>query len=105
MKPWRAARWIVTVGLCAVGRGRGLLVRNIGQHEQIVRTYESHSGHDSTIVNSKWGTIVRKWRVTDDTSGVLYQVDTTARVCRSGSDVVPCENVKRDSDMRENIDW
>jgi len=105
MKPRRTAYWTVTVGLCAIGCGRGLIVRNIGQHDQIVRTYESHSGDDSTIVISKWGTIVRKWRVTDDTSGVLYQVDTTARICRSGRDVVPCENVKRDSDMREYIDW
>jgi len=105
MKPWGSACWIAAVGISAVGCGRGLIVRNIGQHEQIVRTYESHSGDDSTIVISKWGTIVRKWRVTDDTSGVLYQVDTTARICRSGRDVVPCENVKRDSDMREYIDW
>ena len=105
MKPWGTVLLVVAVVTCTNGCGRGLIVRNIGQHDQIVRTYELHDGEDATIVISKWGTMVRKWRVTDDTAGVLYQVDTTARICRSGRDVVPCENVKRDTDMAGYIDW
>jgi hypothetical protein len=87
-----------------VGCGRGLIINSIGQREKIVQRYEEPSG-DATILISRWGTIVRKWRVTDDTSGLLYQVDVIARICRSGGQVVPCENVKRDPDMRKFIDW
>ncbi len=58
---------VAAVVMCTTGCGRGLIVRNIGEHDQIVRTYELHDGEGATIVISKWGTIARKWRVTDDT--------------------------------------
>ena len=105
MKPWGTVLSVVAGVMCTTGCGRGLIVRYIGQHDQIVRTYELRDGEGATIVISKWGTTVRKWRVTDDTAGVPYQVDPIARICRSGVDVVPCENVKRDADMGEYIDW
>jgi hypothetical protein len=103
---FRGSAWWLAVGaMLANGCGRGLLIRNIGQQEAILARYEERGSHDVTIVISRWGMIVRKWRVTNAAAGVLYQVDTTARICRSGREVVPCENVKRDPDMQRYIDW
>ena len=97
--------WLILAPMVVGACGRGLIVRNIGQHDKILRTYDERGADGATIVISQWGAIVRKWRVTEDSAGLLYQVDTTARICRSGREIVACENIKRDSDMQEYIDW
>ncbi len=104
MVSWRVPS-ILTVGLLALGCGRGLILRQIEQNEKIVRTYSEPDDPDATIVISRWDTIVRKWRVTSNTAAVLYQVDTRTQICRSGSQIVPCENIKRDPDMALYIAW
>ncbi len=80
-------------------------MREIERTDRILKSYDSKGGDDATIVISQYGTIIRKWRVTSDNAGCIYQVDTTARICKAGREVVPCENVKRDVDMQQYIDW
>jgi hypothetical protein len=94
---------LIVLALSA-GCSRSLYIQNIRQTDEIVRTYEER-GDEATIVISRWGNIYRKWRVTSSAMAVLYQVDVTTQICRAGVDVVPCENVKKDGDMRRYIVW
>ena len=91
--------------LITTGCGRELIVRDIEQHETVINKYREPRGNDGTILISRWGSLIRKWRVTDDASALLYQVDTTTQICRAGVQIVPCSNIKLDADMAPYIDW
>jgi hypothetical protein len=96
--------WLVGVLLLA-GCGRGLNIHTITYHDTIIRQYDPPDDPDATIVISKSGTFYRKWRVTSEGAWTLYQVDVNARICLAVRLVVPRENVKRDADLRQFIDW
>jgi hypothetical protein len=101
----RGAGVAVVVAFLSAGCGRALLVRDIGEYETIIRTYEERDGKEATIVISKSGSIIRKRRVTDNEIELLYQVDVKTHICRAGREVAPCENIKRDPDMESRINW
>jgi hypothetical protein len=111
--------------LIATGCGRDDLISDIEVREKMLYRYDVSS--DATIVVTRWGAFVRKWRVTDDTSTMLYQVDTNTQICqqtsavesptpnglwkgdvdygRAAVSVVDCDALRRDRDMRRYITW
>ena len=101
----RAAFSLFAIIAFATACGRGMYIHHIGQYEKVVRTYTEADEPGVTFLISKWDTVFRKWRITDDTAVILYQVDTRTQICRWGAQIVPCQNVKRDPDMRLYIDW
>lgn len=102
---FRSAVSLLLVGILTAACGRGLYIHHIGQYEKVIRTYTEHDEPDVTFLISKWDTVFRKWRITSDTAVILYQVDTRTQICRWGEQIVPCEGLKRDPDMRLYIDW
>ena len=83
--------------------GREALIENITLEEKMLYRYDESS--DATILVTKWGVLVRKWRITEEAHAVLYQVDTNTRVCLETGAVVDCDALRRDRDMRRYITW
>lgn len=52
------------------------------------------------------GNFVRKWEQRESgAAGVIYEVDTVKRICRSNQQVIDCEKLRGDADMAPFITW
>jgi len=94
---------LLAVLLIIAGCGRETLIEDIEYHERILNRYDEPSG--ATILITRWGTLIRKWRITDELYALLYQVDSNTQVCETGGGIVDCDALRRDRDMRRFINW
>ena len=92
----------VVCAALAVGCASAVPAQPARSSNQILKKEEP--AVESYVVRS--GNFVRKWEQSESgAAGVLYEVDTVKRVCRSKQQVIDCEKLRGDADMAQFITW